>query len=86
MDLGIDEKYKPVIEKHIKFFGHKDRLKRFYDLEIENFNEENILTGIMSAVCRTRANSFDEVTRVLITENSLTDNKYLAEFAKYEQD
>ena len=84
VDLGIEEKYKPIIEKHIKFFGNKERLQRFYDLEIENFNEENILTGIMSAVCRTRTNSFDEVIRVLITEDSLTDNKYLAEFAKYD--
>lgn len=84
VDLGIEEKYKPIIEKHIKFFGHKDRLKRFYDLETTNFNEENILTGIMSAVCRTRTNSFDEVIRVLIAEDSLTDNKYLAEFAKYD--
>lgn len=53
-------------------------------MEIENFNEENILTGIMSAVCRTRTNSFDEVIRVLITEDNLTDNKYLEEFAKYD--
>lgn len=59
-------------------------MQRFYDLEIENFNEENILTGIMSAVCRTRTNSFDEVIRVLITEDNLTDNKYLEEFAKYD--
>lgn len=84
VDLGIEEKYKPIIEKHIKFFGNKERLQRFYDLEIENFNEENILTGIMSAVCRTRTNSFDEVIRVLITEDNLTDNKYLEEFAKYD--
>ncbi|MFW5554883.1 MAG: BREX-1 system phosphatase PglZ type A [Roseburia inulinivorans] len=84
VDLGIEEKYKPIIEKHIKFFGNKERLQRFYDLEIENFNEENILTGIMSAVCRTRINSFDEVIRVLITEDNLTDNKYLEEFAKYD--
>ena len=84
LDLGIEEKYKPIIEKHIKFFGNKERLQRFYDLEIENFNEENILTGIMSAVCRTRTNSFDEVIRVLITEDNLTDNKYLEEFAKYD--
>lgn len=84
VDLGIEEKYKPIIEKHIKFFGNKDRTQRFYDLEIENFNEENILTGIMSAVCRTRTNSFDEVIRVLITEDNLADNKYLAEFAKYD--
>lgn len=40
----------PVTENHLE-----DTLlysKHFYDLEIENFNEENILTGIMSAVCR----------------------------------
>ena len=40
VDLGIEEKYKPVIEKHIKFFANKERTQRFYDLEIENFNEE----------------------------------------------
>ena len=53
MDLGIDEKYKPIIEKHIKYFANKERVQRFYDLEIENFNEENILIGLMSAVCKT---------------------------------
>ena len=42
LDLGIEEKYKPVIEKHIKFFKNKERTQRFYDLEIENFNRENI--------------------------------------------
>ena len=31
LDLGIDEKYKPVLQKYIKFFGAKDRTKRFYD-------------------------------------------------------
>ena len=47
VDLGIEEKYKPVIEKHIKFFANKERTQRFYDLEIENFNEENILVGLL---------------------------------------
>ena len=37
VDLGIDEKYKPIIEKHIKFFANKERTQRFYDLEIEDF-------------------------------------------------
>ena len=32
-DLKINEKYKPVIEKHIKFFANKERTQRFYDLE-----------------------------------------------------
>ena len=83
VDLGIDEKYKPIIEKHIKFFANKERTQRFYDLEIENFNEENIITGLLSAICRTRTCSFEEVIRVMLTDSSLEDNKFLAEMEKY---
>ena len=83
VDLGIDEKYKPIIEKHIKFFANKERTQRFYDLEIENFNEENIVTGLLSAICRTRTCSFEEVIRVMLTDGQLADNKFLSEVEKY---
>ena len=83
VDLGIDEKYKPIIEKHIKFFANKERTQRFYDLEIENFNEENIITGLLSAICRTRTCSFEEVIRVMLTDGELADNKFLSEVEKY---
>ena len=84
VDLGIDEKYKPIIEKHIKYFANKERVQRFYDLEIENLNEENILIGLMSAVCKTRTCTFDEVIRVLFTDDTLEDNKYITAFQKYD--
>ncbi len=84
VDLGIEEKYKPIIEKHIKFFANKDRTQRFYDMEIENFNEENILVGLLSAICKTRTCSFEEVLRIVITESNIENNKYLEEMEKYE--
>ncbi|MGO4972013.1 BREX-1 system phosphatase PglZ type A [[Clostridium] aminophilum] len=84
VDLGIEEKYKPIIEKHIKFFANKDRTQRFYDLEIENFNEETILVGLLSAICKTRTCSFEEVLRIVISEEDLEENKYLEEMQKYE--
>lgn len=56
VDLGIDEKYKKIIEKHIKYFANKDRVQRFYDLEI----------------------------RVLFTDDTLEDNKYIVDFPKYD--
>ena len=99
VDLGIEEKYKPVIEKHIKFFANKERTQRFYDLEIENFNEENILVGLLSAVCKARTCSFEEVVRIVLTEEvnfaegeretglgrgELVDNAFLQEFEKYD--
>ena len=80
VDLGIEEKYKPIIEKHIKFFANKERTQRFYDLEIENFNEENILVGLLSAICKTRTCSFEEVLRIVLTEGDIEENAFLEEF------
>ena len=84
VDLGIEEKYKPGIEKHIKFFASKERTQRFYDLEIENFNEENILVGLLSAICRARTCSFEEVVRIILMDDGLEENRFLQEFAKYD--
>jgi uncharacterized protein (TIGR02687 family) len=84
VDLHMSEDLKPVVEKHISFFANKDRTKRFYDLEIEHYTRENFLIGMMSAICRTRICSLDEVLRVLLTEDDLSNSKYLAEFQKYD--
>lgn len=83
IDLGIDERYRPLIEMHIKFWAEKKRAQRFYDLEIENFTEENILVGIMAALCFARTCSFEEVVRVILTDGGLEDNSFFAEFEKY---
>ena len=74
VDFGIEERYKPTIEKHIKFFANKERTKRFYDPEIENFNEENITVGLLSAICKTRTCSLEEVLRVILTEGAAEYN------------
>jgi uncharacterized protein (TIGR02687 family) len=84
VDLGIDEKYKPIIQKYIKFFRAKDRTQRFYDLEIENFTRDTIEIGLMSALGKTRTASFEEVVRVILTDGRMDDNKFLNEFEKYD--
>lgn len=84
VDLHMSEDLKPAVEKHISFFANKDRTKRFYDLEIEHYTRENFLIGMMSAICRTRTCSLDEVLRVLLTEDDLGESKYLEEFRKYD--
>ena len=72
VDLGIDQKYRQVIEKHIKFFASKERTGRFYDFEIENFNEENILIGLMSAVCPVSYTHLDVYKRQQLYRFSLS--------------
>jgi uncharacterized protein (TIGR02687 family) len=84
VDLGIELRYKPIIQKYIKFFRAKERTQRFYDLEIEKYTKESIEVALMCVLCKTRTAFFDEVIRVVLTDDELEDNKFLAEFEKYE--
>ncbi|MDD4583558.1 MAG: BREX-1 system phosphatase PglZ type A [Eubacteriales bacterium] len=84
VDLGIDEKYKPLLQHYNKFFNAKERTQKFYELEVENFNESVIETALMSVICRTKVVSFEEVVRIVLAEDGLEDNKYLAEFTKFD--
>ena len=83
LDLKIDEKYKYVLEKYIKFFANKERSLRFYNLEIDIYDEDSIETGLICAICRSRIASFEEALRIIFNEGTLEDNKYLAEIEKY---
>lgn len=83
VDLGIDEKHKDLIKKYERFFRAKERVKRFYELEIEHFTEEMIKLALLSVLCKTKLASFEEVVRVILTEDALEENKFLAEFDKY---
>lgn len=83
IDLGIDEKYKPVLQKHIKFFRAKDRTKKFYDLEVDHFDDNIIEIALLSVLTMSKAANFEEVVRIVLTSSKLKDNEYLLEFAKY---
>lgn len=72
------------IQHYIKFFANKDRTQKFYDLEIENFNRSTIEVALMSVLCKDKTASFEEVLRSILTDDGLQDNKYLAEFEKYD--
>lgn len=84
LDLGIDERYKSVIQHYIKFFANKDRTQKFYDLEIEGYNRSTIEVALMSVLCKSKTASFEEVLRCVLTEDGFEDNKYLLEFEKYD--
>lgn len=84
LDLGIDERYKPVIQQYIKFFGNKERTQKFYELEIECFNRSTIELALMSVLCKNKTVSFEEVLRCILTGDELADNRYLVEFEKYD--
>ena len=83
-DLGIDERFKPVIEHYIKFFGEKTRTQKFYELEIDHFNKATIEVALMSILCKNKSVSFEEVVRCVLTDDKPEENRYIAEFARYD--
>lgn len=82
-ELGIREELKPVIQKYSSYFANKRRMEKFYDLEIEEWSEDSIKVGVMSAICGTKTASFEEVVKVLLSNKLDDDNVYIAEFEKY---
>lgn len=84
LDLGIDTRFKPVIQHYIKFFGSKARTQAFYDLELETFNRNTIEVALMSVLCKCKTPSYEEVLRTILTESGFEENPYLAEFEKYD--
>ena len=68
LDLGIDERYKPVIQHYIKFFGEKKRTQAFYNLELETFNRNTIEIALMSVLCKCKIPSYEEVLRTVLTD------------------
>lgn len=84
IDLGIDERYKPVIQHYIKFFGEKKRTQAFYDLELETFNRNTIEIALMSVLCKCKTPSYEEVLRTVLTDAGFEDNPYLADFKKFD--
>lgn len=84
IDLGLDERYKPVIQHYIKFFGEKKRTEAFYDLELDTFSRNTIEIALMSVLCKCKTSSYEEVLRTVLTDAGFEDNPYLAEFQKYD--
>ena len=97
LDLGIDERFKPVIQHYIKFFGEKKRTQAFYDLELETFNRNTIEVALMSVICKCKTPSYEEVLRIVLTDKGspsgregglghagFEENPYLEEFKKYD--
>ena len=80
----IEERYKHVLQKYITFFRAKSRTNKFYDLEVDIYNEELIEIAIMSVLTNVNLANFEEVVRRVITSGELKDNDYLNEFQKYD--
>src|SRR5699024_7929842 len=83
-DLGVeDETLRNVFKKYIKFFGNKERYKRFASYNIKDFTEEKIDIGILSTLCKLQMADFELVVKTLLMEEIEEENRVLEDIKKF---
>lgn len=75
--LGIPDQYKPLLEPFGKLLAQKDFEERFAALQIERYDRQSLLTGLLCAVCQTDTCSFTEALRAVLTEGISDDNRLM---------
>ncbi|SDT09111.1 TIGR02687 family protein [Paenibacillaceae bacterium GAS479] len=83
-ELNIDPSLRSSVKKNEKFFGSKDRVRKFKGFEVSAFTEGSIEQVMMSALCSLKTPDFEDVLKVVLMD-TLDDsqNKYLELITKY---
>ncbi|WP_342193880.1 BREX-1 system phosphatase PglZ type A [Paenibacillus uliginis] len=83
-ELNIDPSLRSAVKKYEKFFGSKDRVRKFKGFEVLKFTQETLELVMMSALCNLKTPDFEDVLKVALMD-TLNDsqNKYLDLITKY---
>lgn len=83
-DLGVkNESLKGVFKKYIKFFGNKERYKRFASYNMDPLTEEKVHIAALSAICKLPMADFEKVVKTLLIEETKEENKYMDDVIKF---
>lgn len=83
-DFGVkDESLRNVFKKYIKFFGNKERYKRFSSYKITDYTEEKIDIAILSCLCKLNMPDFEMVLKTLFIEQTKEESKYFDDIVNF---
>ena len=83
-DFGVkDESLRNVFKKYIKFFGNKERYKRFSSYKITDYTEEKIDIAILSCLCKLNMPDFEMVLKTLFIEQAKEESKYFDDIVNF---
>lgn len=83
-DLNIQEaSLSPIIKSYSKFFNNRERYAAFKKYNIDEYTEDAIHIGVLSALCKLPNPNFEEVTKTLLKEILTDDKKYYENITKF---
>jgi hypothetical protein len=72
-----DSSLRKVFKGYLKFFGNKERYKKFASFHIDKFTKEKVDIAVLSALCRLPVADFEQVVKKVLIEELEGENKYL---------
>lgn len=72
-----DSSLRNVFKGYLKFFGNKERYKKFKSLHIDKFTKEKLDIAVLSTLCKLPVSDFEQVVKKILIENLEKENKYL---------
>ncbi len=81
--LEIPAKFNHLLKKYSSFWNAKSRINAFNDLNIQ-YNELNIIQGILAVLSNQKSLNFDYIVREVIINNFSEENNIIKNFEKYD--
>jgi uncharacterized protein (TIGR02687 family) len=78
-----DPSLRNVFKSYLKFFGNKERYRKFASFHIEKFTKDKIHMGVLSTLCRLPVSDFEQVLKKILIEGLDKENKYLKEIEDF---
>src|SRR5690554_5586476 len=83
-ELNIDPSLRSVVKKYEKFFGKKDRHRKFKAFGLSTSKQESFELMMMSAICSLKMPDFEDVLKVVLMDTlDDSENKYLDLISKH---
>ena len=72
-----DPSLRNVFKGYLKFFGNKERYRKFASYHIYKFTKEKVDIAVLSTLCRLPVADFEQVVKKVLIEELEGENKYL---------
>jgi hypothetical protein len=72
-----DSSLRNVFKGYLKFFGNKERYRKFASFRIDKFTKDKVDIGVLSTLCRLPVLNFEQVLKKILIEGLDEGNKYL---------
>ncbi len=83
-NFGVeDPALRTVFKKYLKFFGNKERYKKFASYQLDNLTAEKVDVAVLSTLCKLPVANFEQVLKKVLMGELAKENKYIKDIENF---